>query len=135
MPRNQSRPIPRRLGPSGPLPRSDGALSPFVGRERKLSLYPVELRPLDTRLTTFLLHFALAASLGANHREVFCQARFPASLIYALIVSPSPAVPSTFMPLPSRNTSAGRPVVPGTALLPRLLQRQKAQRHVSERQI
>ena len=35
-----------------------------------------------------------------------------------LIVSPSPAVPSTFRPLPSRNTSAGRPVVPGTALLP-----------------
>ena len=38
--------------------------------------------------------------------------------IYVLIVSPSPAVPSTFMPLPSRNTSAGRPVVPGIALLP-----------------
>ena len=31
---------------------------------------------------------------------------------------PSPAVPSTFMQLASRNTSAGRPVVPGTALLP-----------------
>src|SRR5215467_10889347 len=51
-------------------------------------------------------------------REVFCQGRFPASLIYVLIVSPSPAVPSTFMPLPSRNTSAGRPVVLDTALLP-----------------
>src|SRR5215471_21500788 len=50
--------------------------------------------------------------------EVFCQGRFPASLIYVLIVSPSPAVPSTFMPLPSRNTSAGRPVVLDTALLP-----------------
>ena len=50
--------------------------------------------------------------------EVFCQGRFPASLIYVLIVSPSPAVPPTFMPLPSRNTSAGRPVVPDTALLP-----------------
>jgi len=33
-------------------------------------------------------------------REVFCQARFPASLIYALIVSPSPAVPSTLCRLP-----------------------------------
>jgi len=51
-------------------------------------------------------------------REVFCQARFPASLLYALIVSPSPAVPSTFRPLASGNTSAGRPVVPGIALLP-----------------
>src|SRR5215469_12470374 len=51
-------------------------------------------------------------------REVFCQGRFPASLICVLIVSPSPAVPPTFMPLPSRNTSAGRPVVLDTALLP-----------------
>ena len=51
-------------------------------------------------------------------REVLCQRRFSASLIYVLIVSPSPAVPPTLMPLPSRNTSAGRPVVPGTALLP-----------------
>src|SRR5215471_5699514 len=50
--------------------------------------------------------------------EVFCHVRFRASLIYVLIVSPSPAVPPTFMPLPSRNTSAGRPVVPDTALLP-----------------
>jgi hypothetical protein len=33
-------------------------------------------------------------------REVFCQARFPASLIYALIVSPSPAVPSTLCRFP-----------------------------------
>jgi hypothetical protein len=33
-------------------------------------------------------------------REVFCQARFPASLIYALIVSPSPALPSTLCRLP-----------------------------------
>src|SRR6266436_1510906 len=49
-------------------------------------------------------------------REVFCQSRFPVSLIY--VVSPSPAVPSTFMPLPSRGTSAGRPVVLDTALLP-----------------
>src|SRR5215468_4010348 len=51
-------------------------------------------------------------------RGVLCQGRFPASLQYVFIVSPSPAVPSTFMPLPSRNTSAGRPVVPDTALLP-----------------
>ena len=35
-----------------------------------------------------------------------------------LIVSPSAAVPSTFMPLPFRNTLAGRPVVLDTALLP-----------------
>ena len=42
----------------------------------------------------------------------------PASLIYMLIVSPSAAVPSTFMPLPFRNTLAGRPVVLDTALLP-----------------
>ncbi len=51
-------------------------------------------------------------------REVFCQGRFPASLIYVLIVSPWPAVPSTFMPLPFRSTSAGPPVVLDTALLP-----------------
>ena len=38
--------------------------------------------------------------------------------VIVLIVSPSPAVPQTFMPLPSRNTSAGRPVVLDTALLP-----------------
>ena len=50
--------------------------------------------------------------------EVVCQGGFPASLIYVLIVSPSPAVASTFMPLPSRNTSAGRPAVLDTALLP-----------------
>ena len=43
---------------------------------------------------------------------------FPASLLYVLIVSPARVVPSTFMPLPSRNTSAGPPVVLDTALLP-----------------
>jgi len=32
--------------------------------------------------------------------EVFCHGRFPASLIYVLIVSPSPAVPSTFSRFP-----------------------------------
>src|SRR6266576_5326406 len=51
-------------------------------------------------------------------REVFCQRRFLASLIYVLIVSPPPAVPSILMPLPSRSTSAGLPVVLDTALLP-----------------
>src|SRR6266550_5669651 len=51
-------------------------------------------------------------------REVFCQRRFPASLIYVLIVSPPPSVPSTLMPLPSRSTSAGLPVVLDIALLP-----------------
>src|SRR5258708_17900585 len=51
-------------------------------------------------------------------REVSCQGRFPVSLTYVLSVSPWPAVPSTFMPLPSRSTSAGRPVVLDTALLP-----------------
>src|SRR5467141_539175 len=45
-----------------------------------------------------------------------CQSRFPVSLIY--VVSPWPAVPSTFMPLPSRSTSAGPPVILDTALLP-----------------
>src|SRR6266699_4088292 len=35
-----------------------------------------------------------------------------------LIVSPPPAVPSTLMPLPSRSTSAGLPVVLDIALLP-----------------
>ena len=49
-------------------------------------------------------------------REVFCQGRFPASFV--LIVSPWPAVPSTFMPLPFRSTSAVPPVVLDTALLP-----------------
>jgi len=42
----------------------------------------------------------------------------PGILDISTLVSPSPAVLPTFMPLPSRNTSAGRPVVPGTALLP-----------------
>src|SRR5437667_4755962 len=51
-------------------------------------------------------------------REVFCQRRFPASLVYVLIVSPPPAVPSILMPLPSRSTSAGLPVVLDIALLP-----------------
>jgi hypothetical protein len=37
-------------------------------------------------------------------REVFCQRRLPASLIYVLIVT---SCPSTLMPLPSRSTSAG----------------------------
>src|SRR6516164_7288166 len=62
--------------------------------------------------------FAQRPSMINQAREVFCPGRFPASLLYALIVSPSPAVPSTFTPLPSCNTSAGRPVVLGTALLP-----------------
>src|SRR5258708_18726267 len=61
---------------------------------------------------------ALRTLMIKQAREVFCQGRFPASLIYVLIVSPSPAVPSTFMPLPSRSTSAGPPVVLDTALLP-----------------
>src|SRR5207248_9852940 len=51
-------------------------------------------------------------------REVFCQRRFPASLIYVLIVSPPPAGPSILMPLPSRSTSAGLPVVLDILLLP-----------------
>jgi len=41
-------------------------------------------------------------------QEVFCQGRFPASLIYVPIVSPWPAVPSTLMPLPSRQDKSGR---------------------------
>ena len=52
-------------------------------------------------------------------REIFCQGKFPSSLIYVLIVEPVGCVPSTFMPLPSRSTSAGPPVVLDTALLPR----------------
>src|SRR6266480_1397029 len=35
------------------------------------------------------------------------RGRLPASLVYVLVVSPWPAVPSTLMPLPSRSTSAG----------------------------
>src|SRR5260221_12750176 len=62
--------------------------------------------------------FALRTLMINQAREVFCQGRFPASLIYVLIVSPSPAVPSTFMPLPSCSTSAGPPVVLDTELLP-----------------
>src|SRR6266403_5872364 len=61
---------------------------------------------------------ALRTLMINQAREVSCQGRFPASLIYVLIVSPWPAVPSTFMPLPSRSTSAGPPVVLDTALLP-----------------
>src|SRR5437763_4066222 len=61
---------------------------------------------------------ALRTLMINQARQRFCKWRFPASLIYVLIVSPSPAVPSTVMPLPSRNTSAGRPVVLDTALLP-----------------
>jgi hypothetical protein len=58
-------------------------------------------------------------TLMTNHaREVLCQGRFPASLICVLIVSPSPAAPSTLMPLPSRSTSAGRPAAPDIARLP-----------------
>jgi len=40
------------------------------------------------------------------------------TVIYVPIVSPPPAVPSILMPLPSRSTSAGLPVVLDTALLP-----------------
>src|SRR5258707_15744583 len=61
---------------------------------------------------------ALRTLMINQAREVSCQRRFPVSLIYVLIVSPWPAVPSTFMPLPSRSTSAGPPVVLDTALLP-----------------
>src|SRR5258708_31711972 len=61
---------------------------------------------------------ALRTLMINQAREVSCQRRFPVSLIYMLIVSPWPAVPSTFMPLPSRSTSAGLPVVLDTALLP-----------------
>src|SRR5258708_1732131 len=59
---------------------------------------------------------ALRTLMINQTREVFCQGRFPVSLIY--VVSPWPAVPSTFMPLPSRSTSAGPPVVLDTSLLP-----------------
>jgi hypothetical protein len=61
---------------------------------------------------------ALRTLMTNQAREVFCQGRFPASLIYVLIVSPSPAAPSTLMPLPSRSTSAGRPAAPDIARLP-----------------
>src|SRR5260221_10931949 len=61
---------------------------------------------------------ALRTLIINQAREASCQWRFPASLIYVLIVSPWPAVPSTFMPLPFRSTSAGPPVVLDTALLP-----------------
>src|SRR5712664_2379545 len=64
--------------------------------------------PTLTALRTLMINQA---------REVSCQGRFPASLIYVLIVSPWPAVPSTFMPLPSRSTSAGPLVFLDTALL------------------
>ena len=40
--------------------------------------------------------FARPPSMINQAREVLCQGRFPASLIYVLIVSPSHAVPSTF---------------------------------------
>ena len=65
----------------------------------------------------------LMAGGGAFSLDWALVGRFPASLIYTLIyaicaASPSSAVPPTFMPLPSRNTSAGRPVVLDTALLP-----------------
>jgi hypothetical protein len=43
--------------------------------------------------------------------------RFPASLIYVLIVTPSPAVRPTLVPLPCRRTSADLPVALDTALL------------------
>src|SRR5260370_14530690 len=61
---------------------------------------------------------ALLTLMINQAREVSCQRRFPVSLIYVLIVSPWPAVPSTFMPLPSRSTSASPPIVLDTALLP-----------------
>src|SRR5882762_8739323 len=61
---------------------------------------------------------ALRTLMINRARQRFCQGRFPASLIYVLVVSPSPAVPSTFIPLPFRSTSAGPPVVLDTALLP-----------------
>src|SRR5229473_593901 len=61
---------------------------------------------------------ALRTVMINQARQRFCKWRFPASLIFVLIVSPSPAVPSTVMPLPSRSISAGRPVVLDTALLP-----------------
>src|SRR5260370_37481782 len=61
---------------------------------------------------------ALLTLMINQAREVSCQRRFPVSLICVLIVSPWPAVPSSFMPLHSRSTSAGPPVVLDTALLP-----------------
>src|SRR6516225_12435041 len=42
----------------------------------------------------------------------------PSILNICASCEPTPPVSPTFMPLPSRNTSAGRPAVPGTALLP-----------------
>jgi hypothetical protein len=58
---------------------------------------------------------ALRTLMINQAREVFCQGRFPATLIqYVRIVSPWPAGPSTFMPLPSRSTSAGPPAAPDT---------------------
>ncbi len=60
---------------------------------------------------------ALRTLMINRARQRFCQGRFPASLIYVLIVSPWPAVPSTLMPLPSR--SFGEPVLfsPGDSVI------------------
>src|SRR5206468_11052331 len=85
------------------------------------------LRPPRSTLFPYTTLFRSLCSAPVDDRSdpggLFPR-RFPASFV--LIVSPSPAVPSTFMLLPSRNTSAGRPVVLDTA--------QRSEEHTSELQ-
>jgi hypothetical protein len=87
---------------SNSLPSGVPRRSPFLdllryGQKNRPGRYP---EPEIIALRTLMTNQAL---------EVFCQGRFPASLIYEPLVSPSPAAPSTLMPLPSRSTSAGPP--------------------------
>src|SRR6266705_4415607 len=99
----------RMFGPDASRARGAQALS--------RSRIGQETRPGRPRART---HCSVEDKAGP---EGLLSGEIPGILIYAIIcdicaASPSLAVPSTFMLLPSRSTSAGPPVVLDTALLP-----------------
>ena len=87
-----------------PLPPHNDGVAPFGQKTRPGRCPEPEIIPLRTLMIN-------------QAREVFCQRRFPASLI-CVDREPMARCPVHFMPLPSRSTSAGLPVVLDTALLP-----------------
>src|SRR6516164_7445855 len=93
--------------PEGYLPIQQRTQERIVARTHfRVERHPTVQHPVPNGQDTRPGHCPRQQPIGQRPsmidqaREVFCQGRFPASLIYALIVSPSPAVPSTLCPLP-----------------------------------
>ena len=93
--------------PEGYLPIQQRTQERIVARTHfRVERHPTAQHPVPNGQDTRPGHCPRQQLIGQppsmidQAREVFCQGRFPASLIYALIVSPSPAVPSPLCRLP-----------------------------------